>query len=83
MATYHVIKSEYSDTKYRVRFRDEISIVISGFTSKHLNKRKLWFSTKQNYETERFMYNVTLIECVKSFNYLGIQVSRMENLVIW
>ena len=35
------------------------------------------------YETERFMYNVTLIECVKSFNYLGIQVSQMENLVIW
>ena len=41
--------------------------------------------TKQNYKPERFTYNVTLIECVKSFNYLEFQIShngKWSNLIM-
>ena len=40
--------------------------------------------TKQRYKTERFMYNGTLLECVKSFNYLGFEIShngKFSNLI--
>ena len=44
----------------------------------HVNtlKTKAMVLTKQRYKTERFMYNGTLLECVKSFNYLGFDISR-------
>ena len=47
----------------------------------HVNtlKTKAMVLTKQRYKTERFMYNGTLLECVKSFNYLGFEISHNGN----
>ena len=154
---YYVIKSMYSDTKYRVRIHDKISpslmatsgvkqgctmspilsnlyqndlhdifndacdpvqlgeVSISSVSwaddllllstsvnglqrcldllhaycykwGLHVNtlKTKAMVLTKQRYKTERFMYNGTLLECVKSFNYLGFEIShngKFSNLI--
>ena len=37
-------------------------------------KTKAMVLTKQSYKTEHSMYNETLLECVKSFNYLGFEI---------
>ena len=40
--------------------------------------------TKQTYQTERFRYNGTLLECVKSLNYLALEIShngKFSNLI--
>ena len=52
----------------------------------HVNtlKTKAMVLTKQRYKTERFMYNGTLIEYVKSFNYLEFEIShngKFSNLI--
>ena len=40
--------------------------------------------TKQRYKTECFVNNGTLLKCVKSFNYLGFEIShngKFSNLI--
>ena len=47
-------------------------------------KTKAMVLTKQRYKTERFVYYGTLLENVKSFNYLGFEIShnrKFSNLI--